>query len=93
MNQIQGAIYIPKEPQQMKLQKHDFIVAGERKTSGYQFNLEVKNGKGVNNISGIAVARDLLEILKSDAKCKEIIAEKNFKINLGSDFILHIQCI
>jgi hypothetical protein len=47
----------------------------------------------VNNIAAIAVARDLLAVLKASESGKAMIQQNYFKINLGSDYKLKIQVI
>ncbi len=81
------------ESQTLRLQKHEFVVTGEREVSGYGFNLELDNGKATSNISGSAVARDLRDVIVQDPNAQEIISRRKFKLNLDSNFVLHIQNI
>ena len=60
------------EDQSFKLNITDFESAGDRGKSGYTFNLQMENGKPINNISGSAVARDLYEALKADEATKAL---------------------
>jgi hypothetical protein len=55
--------------------------------------MEVNKGMMVNNIAAIAVARDLLAVLKASDSGKAMIQQNYFKINLGSDYKLKIQVI
>jgi hypothetical protein len=55
--------------------------------------MEVNKGMMVNNIAAIAVARDLLAVLKASESGKAMIQQNYFKINLGSDYKLKIQVI
>lgn len=77
--------------QEYQLTKQEFEIFGDRSKSGYSFNLEIKNGKVVNNIDGTAVARDLYEVLKTSETAKTMMKENYFKINLTKDFNLIIQ--
>jgi hypothetical protein len=79
--------------QEYRLTKHEFEEIGDRNISGYTFNLEIKDGKLVNNIRGTAVARDLFEVLKSSRNSKELMSNNHFKINMNVDFKLKIQII
>ena len=79
------------EVQFYQLSKHEFEAIGYRESSGYAFNLEIKNGIVTNTIDGTAVARDLFEVLKSSITAKELMQVHYFKINLTSDFKLKIQ--
>lgn len=75
----------------VQLSSIEFTTAGDRKPSGYSFNLELVNGKVVNDISGSAVARDLEFVLTNDRAFKEKATNRHIKINLGSDFKLRIK--
>ncbi len=79
------------EDQSFKLNITDFESAGDRGKSGYTFNLQMENGKPINNISGSAVARDLYEALKADEATKAILQGKSVKISVGKSFILNIK--
>jgi hypothetical protein len=79
------------QPQQYQMLKHEFEVFGNREKSNYIFNLEITNGVCVNDISGTAVARDLLEILKTSEIAKSVFSNHHIKINMGKDFKVHIK--
>jgi len=79
------------EEQQFKLNITDFESAGDRGKSGYTFNVTLENGKVMNNISGSAVARDLVEALKADDAIKLILQNKSIKISVGKSFMLSIK--
>ncbi|HEY4198646.1 MAG TPA: hypothetical protein VGM63_24060 [Mucilaginibacter sp.] len=87
-------LYLKKsvsEDQQFKLNITDFESAGDRGKSGYTFNLQMENGKVINNISGSAVARDLFELLKADEVIKAFLQDKSVKISVGKSFVLTIK--
>jgi len=77
--------------QQFKLNIQDFESAGDRGKSGYTFNIQMENGRVINNISGSAVARDLFEALKSDDAIKAMLQDKSVKISVGKSFMLTIK--
>lgn len=79
------------EEQQFKLNIQDFESAGDRGKSGYMFNIQLENGKVINNIGGSPVARDLFEALKSDDAIKAILQDKSVKISVGKSFVLSIK--
>jgi hypothetical protein len=79
------------ESQKIQMFKHEFEVFGNRVKSNYIFNLEIVDGVCVNDTSGTAVARDLLEILNTSDIAKSIFSNHHIKINMGKDFIMHIQ--
>jgi len=80
-----------EETQDYQLAKSEFEAIGERISSGYSFNLEIRNGIINNNISGSAVARDLFEVLKNSKTAIKIMQDNFIKINLTNDFILKIN--
>ena len=77
----------------IRLYKSDFEALGNRLVSDYTFNLEIKNGKVTNNISGTAVARDLYEILISNPNSKKILASGHFKFSLDKNYVLNISSL
>ena len=86
--QMKNAVNGLKE---IKMSKREFEVYGKRKVSDYVINLEINNGKVANNIKGSAVTRDLFDVLSSDDSCKVLLAERNYKLNMGKEFILRIS--
>lgn len=79
------------KPQRFKIQRTELKSLGDREKAGYSFRLEVIKGKVTNNISGTAVARDLRDVLFSDASVYEIFKQNDFLFRLDSDFVLLIQ--
>jgi hypothetical protein len=79
------------EEQSFKLNITDFESSGDRGKSGYTFNIQMENGKVINNISGSAIARDLFELLKTDDAIKAILQDKAVKISVGKSFMLNIK--
>lgn len=77
----------------INLNKNDFEALGDRKVSDYIFNLEIKNTKVTNNISGTAVARDLYDVLLNNPKTKELLQNRHYKLSLGKEYILRISII
>lgn len=56
-----------------------FWAVGDRAKSGYDFNLEYKEGKQVLSTSGSAVARDMEKILMASSEFISWIREKNVR--------------
>ena len=79
------------EEQAFKLNITDFESAGGGAKSGYTFNIQMENGKVINNISGSAVARDLYEALRGDDAIKAMLQDKAVKISVGKSFMLTIK--
>ena len=74
----------------IQMSKMEFDAHGDRPKSSYKFNLEVKEGRVANDINGTAVARDLFEVLKENATIADLLRNYQFKISLGSDFVLKV---
>ena len=81
------------KPQIFQLNKIDFITAGDRKTSGYTFILEIKNARLNNSIDGSAVARELFKSLNEDKILREYLLDKQVKFQLDSNFNFKISTI
>jgi hypothetical protein len=81
------------EPQEYQLSKHEFESVGGRVTAGYSFNLEVNKGVLANKIGGTAIARDLLQVLRTSNTAKELMLNHHYKINLTKDCKLKVQII
>ncbi|MGZ3756911.1 MAG: hypothetical protein ACXVAY_04750 [Mucilaginibacter sp.] len=79
------------EEQSFKLNIQDFESAGDRGKSGYTFSVLMENAKVANNISSSAVARDLVEALKSDDLIKAMLQDRSIKISVGKSFMLTIK--
>lgn len=68
-----------------RLEKQSFEQVGDRNL--YSFRLDINEPK----ISGSAVARDLLKVLKGDSEFLEIAKQKHIVIKMGIDFILKVE--
>ena len=80
--------------QELNLSKADFLPYGNRNASEYFFNLEIVDGSVMDTtISGSAVARDLRDILIADPTSKQLLKNTYYKINIGKNYILHIQIL
>lgn len=79
--------------EELQLNRMEFETVGGRDLSGYCFNLEIKNGKVSNDISGTAVARDLYQVLNNDKMLIEFFKERRIKFSMGRSFILKIGTI
>lgn len=74
----------------IQLNKKEFELVGNRKSSGYTFNLEIINGVVKDTIRHTAVARDLAKVLLKSIESKKILQSGHYKINLNKDFRLSI---
>ncbi len=75
-----------------QLSEHEFKTIGERNSAGYQFLIQIANGRVVNNLSGSAVARDLKQVLLKSDTVDSLIRERNYNIRMDQKFVLHIEC-
>lgn len=71
------------------LNQSDFEEVGNRKS--YSFNLETIDGIETNNISGSAVARDLLKAINDSGHNKVKLNKGKFRFQMGKDFHLKIS--
>ena len=88
--QMKNAVKGIKE---IKMSRSEFEVYGNRVISDYVINLEINDGKVVNNIEGSAVARDLFDILCTDNACKKMLDHRYYKFSMGKSFILKISIV
>lgn len=75
----------------LHLDKIELEATGKRELSGYGFNLEIKNGKVVNDISGTAVARDLFKVLLKDPIVKDFLQGKKVRLSMGKTLNLKLS--
>jgi hypothetical protein len=80
-------------PQEYPLSAHEFKAIGDSPKSGYAFNLEIENGKLINDISGSAVARDLWAMIKESSSAFKHAQSHHYKISLSSKFLLQISVL
>ncbi len=90
LKSINSKLIYCETKQFIQLNKSEFISVGQRKKSGYSFNLEFIDGENSNNISHSAVARDLAIVLLSSLTSKKILQTGHYKINMNKDFLLSI---
>jgi hypothetical protein len=79
------------EPQALNLDKYDFENAGVRKNAAFKFNLELKEGRAINNSNGTAMARDFALAMNEHEVAKDMIKTGHFTFSMGNKFILTIQ--
>lgn len=75
-----------------RLSEHEFLSIGNRESAGYTFNIQIRNGRIDNNLSGSAVARDLKLVLFESETVFSLIRKKNYTIRMDQKFVLHIEC-
>lgn len=80
-----------QEPQQYQLYPHEFRALNARQKGGYNFTLQVANGKAVNRINDSMAAQDLLSVLQLSPKGSELIEKDSFEISMDKQFMLHIN--
>ena len=77
--------------QQYQLSGYEFRGLGDRNKSGYSFSLRAFQAKAENDISGSAVARDLLIVLQQSKTAKALLDAAAYEFKLDSKFMLHIK--
>ena len=88
---LKGLKYAVNGEQHIQISEDELEKLGNRKSSGYTFNLEFSNGIQTKNISNSAVARDLCMALEENTDIRNILKEGNYKINMGVDYCLKIN--
>ena len=82
---------IDKEAQTLKIDKQDLEAVGVRDKAGHSFNLEIRNGKAAKEKTANPIARDLMSAIKENTELYTWFKSQNIKINMGKDFVVHIQ--
>ncbi len=72
------------------LYKPEFQVASKRKKISFEFDLEMRDSRVLNNSSIPPIAKDLSETLRQNLAMKQQIGIGYFKFSMNSDFILTI---
>ncbi len=73
------------------LYKPEFQVASKRKKISFDFELEMKDSRVMNNSSIPPIAKDLSEALRQNIAMKQQIGIGSFKFSMNADFMLTIQ--
>ena len=79
------------EPVTIGMYKFEFQSEGNKKKSGYHFNLEMKDGRVANDIGKNLPAKELSDMLRQDPNTRPILNEGYFTITLSPEFILTID--
>ena len=79
------------ESQVLNLDKYDFENAAIKKNAAYSFNLEMKDGRAINNTASAALARDFVLALNENQTIKDMTRSGHFKFSMGNKFVLTIQ--
>ena len=79
------------EPATITMYKFEFQNVGTKKKSNFQFNLELKEGRVINDISGSVAAKELSEMLKLDANVRPLLNTGHFTFSLNGEFAFTIQ--
>lgn len=80
-----------EEPQNYQLYPHEFRALNSRQKGGYNFTLQVANGKAINQIKDSVAAQDLLSVLQQSPKGAELIEKDSFEISMDKQFMLHVN--
>ncbi|MDH5609610.1 MAG: hypothetical protein OEY56_09020 [Cyclobacteriaceae bacterium] len=78
-------------PQTYQLSNHEFKDIHPKEKSGYSFNLQVFQGKAINNIKTSTMAKDLLLILQQSKTVSELTDVSTYEFVLDKQFVLHIS--
>lgn len=81
------------ENQKLQLYKHEFEQGGRHPGANISFSLDLINGKALNIVSSTGIARDLWQVLYSDAASKNLLKDRKIKISIGKTFELQFEKI
>ena len=79
-------------PQMLTLNRTDFDKAGGGKKVGFKFTVEFKNGKVQNRFTS-AIANDMVTVLQQDAATMNILAGKEYEIDMNPKCELNLKCL
>ena len=79
--------------QKLQLYRHEFETTGVKNKSGYSFNIDMVNGKVMNRISTVAIAKDLVQSMVETPAVNEYLKGVTVKISMGKSFELHLEKI
>jgi len=79
------------EPSHIGMYKFEFHLDGKSKNVGRQFDLELRNGRVVNDISKIPVAKALNDVMKNDIALWPLVAAGHFNFSLDGGFVFTIE--
>lgn len=78
-----------EKPGTYQLSGHEFKSIEPKKTN-FQFTLLAFKGKASNNIKSISIAHDLLAVLDSSKRAKELMEAHAYEFRMDKTFALHI---
>jgi hypothetical protein len=79
------------EKQEVSLDKYDFENAAIKRNAAYSFNLEMKEGRAINNSASTALARDFASAINENQAMKDLTRSGHYKFSMGNKFVLTIQ--
>jgi len=71
--------------------KFEFQSEGNKKKSGHQFNLELKDGRVINDIARSIAAKELAEMLRQDPNVRPLLNTGHFSFTLDPAYQLIIE--
>lgn len=80
-----------KGAKEIRMTRYEFEIYGTQKASDYIVNLEIINGKVVNNRANTTISRNLFEVLNNSKTCQALFENKCYKISMGKEFVLQIS--
>ncbi|MEM0940882.1 MAG: hypothetical protein AAF600_21335 [Bacteroidota bacterium] len=80
-----------ENPQEYQLSKHEFADTNNKRPSGYSFDLRINHGKRESDIKKSLTAQDLLYVLNSSEKAKELMENNLFEFKMDKSFVLSVS--
>lgn len=79
------------EPTHIGMYQFEFHVDGKKRNIGRQFDLELKNGRVLSDISKTPVAKALTDVMRSDSTLWPLVYNGHFRFSLDGSFVFTIQ--
>jgi hypothetical protein len=79
------------EPAHVGMYQFEFHGSGKKRSVGHQFDLELKNGRIMNDISKTPLAKELNAVMREDQTLWPLVYSGHFSFALDGGFIFTIQ--
>ncbi|MCY7411104.1 MAG: hypothetical protein LH473_12600 [Chitinophagales bacterium] len=79
------------EPAHIGMYQFEFHKSGKKRKIGHQFDLELKFGRVLTDISKSAVALELNAVIKEDTTIRPLVNAGHFCFSLDSSFVFTIE--
>ena len=71
--------------------KFEFQSEGNKKKAGFQFNLELREGRIISDIAKSIAAKELAEMMRQDPNIRPLLNAGHFSFVLDTEYVLTIE--